>query len=359
MLLAYPDRIFPDPHSTDAGSVAVIHPHRGIGDLIWHLPFIRVIADQAPTKRVILVAHQRTFADQLLIAEPCVEEILTLPFSGHWRRRWTEVWRLSRFLRRRSVRTVWILDKISRPAMSAALAGVPNRHGFGLRHQRPWLSDGKCLPKSLATAHQIDKLRSFLELHGLPLPNMAQQLQLPTAVEAAIQDRYRTAPRPWVVLGIGASEAQKLWDPHRYGAVLRGLSARGVGSVFLMAGLGEESLADQVQAAGAPDRGIAVTGLHLAEAAALISASDMFVGNDSGPLNIAAALGVPAIGLFGATPRLSYSPFIHALEPCSHELSRGRTGMAAIDPYHVLRLAETLLAKCGLKSGCPDREITC
>jgi lipopolysaccharide heptosyltransferase II len=55
--------------------------------------------------------------------------------------------------------------------------------------------------------------------------------------------------------------------------------------------------------------------LTIMEAAALTQRSDLFVGCDSGPMNLAAAVGTPAFGLFGPTPVLTYSRFIHAIQP--------------------------------------------
>ncbi len=55
--------------------------------------------------------------------------------------------------------------------------------------------------------------------------------------------------------------------------------------------------------------------LSIVEAAALLRHADLFVGTDSGPMNLAVAAGIPAFALFGSTPVLTYSKFIHALQP--------------------------------------------
>ena len=55
--------------------------------------------------------------------------------------------------------------------------------------------------------------------------------------------------------------------------------------------------------------------LSIVEAAALLRLADLFVGPDSGPMNLAAAGETPAFGLFGSTPVLDYSRFIHAVVP--------------------------------------------
>ena len=77
------------------------------------------------------------------------------------------------------------------------------------------------------------------------------------------------------------------------------------------------------------------------EATALMQNADLFVGCDSGPMNLAAAVGTPAFGLFGATPVLTYSRFIHAIQaddsetPASERLARilPEAVLARIEPY--------------------------
>ena len=66
----------------------------------------------------------------------------------------------------------------------------------------------------------------------------------------------------------------------------------------------------------------------LREAAALLRLADLFVGPDSGPMNLAVAGATPAFVLFGSTPVLDYSRFIHAIEP-DDGLGRSSNGMAS------------------------------
>ena len=83
--------------------------------------------------------------------------------------------------------------------------------------------------------------------------------------------------------------------------------------------------------------------MQLIEAAALLRLADLFVGPSSGPLNLAAAGGTDAFGLFGSTPVLTYSKFIHAIVP---EGGPSPGGMARIAPAQVLeRIAPSLLRR--------------
>jgi heptosyltransferase-2 len=82
--------------------------------------------------------------------------------------------------------------------------------------------------------------------------------------------------------------------------------------------------------------------LRLVEAAALVRLADLFVGPSSGPLNLAAAGATQAFGLFGSTPVLTYSKFIHAIVP---DGGPARGGMARIAPAQVLERIAPYLSR--------------
>ena len=60
----------------------VIQPKQGIGDTIWHLPFIQAIAAAAPGGTVTFITLPSTHAKELLEAEPCVAETLYFETRG-------------------------------------------------------------------------------------------------------------------------------------------------------------------------------------------------------------------------------------------------------------------------------------
>ena len=57
---------------------AIIHSYNGMGDLIWHLPYIHAIARQTDEKKVILFSKKTTNAQELLSAAPFIEKIIDL-----------------------------------------------------------------------------------------------------------------------------------------------------------------------------------------------------------------------------------------------------------------------------------------
>src|SRR5580698_6834414 len=92
-------------------STAVIQVKPGIGDVIWHLPFIRAIAAVSPGGQVTFLAPPSSGAKELLAAEPSVAETIYFEHAGSELRRVLNVVRLATLLRRRRFGTLWILDR--------------------------------------------------------------------------------------------------------------------------------------------------------------------------------------------------------------------------------------------------------
>ncbi len=280
---------------------------------MWHLPTFRAIAAQAPEGKIVLAARPSSRAAEVLAVEPTISQVVYAPhYKGALKglREIVDFWRICRQIRPRSV---WILDKIGRPAQAAVLAGVPERRGFGLGHdsQERWLKGGVCLPKAMRPDHRLDKLAAFERLNDLVVVSREPDLKLDPAVTARIAARFADAPRPWLVLGVGASEPARTWPIARFVAASQALGDL-FGSVFWLGGPHEAATVT----AAMPDhpRNIAACDLTLDGSAALIALSAGFLGNDSGPLNVAAAVARPAVGLMGTSPVPAYSRWLTVLD---------------------------------------------
>ncbi|MFZ0721163.1 MAG: glycosyltransferase family 9 protein, partial [Xanthobacteraceae bacterium] len=112
------------------------------------------------------------------------------------------------------------------------------------------------------------------------------------------------------------------------------LRSRITGTVFLLGGPANFARAESFVAGSAGAATVNVCDLSLIEAAALLRHADLFVGPSSGPLNLAAAGGTDAFGLFGSTPVLAYSRFIHPIVPPG---GQSPDGMRRILPGQVLQ----------------------
>ncbi|MFZ3311511.1 MAG: glycosyltransferase family 9 protein [Xanthobacteraceae bacterium] len=329
----------------DATSCAVIQVKPGIGDVIWHLPFIRAIAAAAPGGRVAFLAPPTSQARELLAAEPGVAEVIYFEHAGSELRRGLNLVRLARLLRRRRFAAIWILDRTTRPAFAARLAGIPERIGLGLGAQRFFITNAG-VDHSHFHDHPIDWLRALMAAMNLPLLSTEPDLKLPDATLLAMSERFKAAARPWIVLGIGASHPDKDWPDTHWAAFVASLRRRIGGTVFLIGGNANLTRAQSFVDASAGADAVNACALDLIEAAALVRLADLFVGPSSGPLNLAAAGGTDVFGLFGSTPVLSYSKFIHPIEPPD---GQSPDGMRRILPARVLATIEPYLSQQKLR----------
>jgi heptosyltransferase II len=320
---------------------AVIQVKQGIGDVIWHLPYVRAIAAAEPGSAVTFLAPPTSHAKELLQAEPCVAEVIYFDHGGSQLRRGVNLVRLVALMRRARFARIWILDRTVRPALAAMVAGIPQRIGVGFAKQRPFITNAG-IDQSHFHAMPTDWLRALLADMQVPLATTEPNLTLPAATLANVAERFAAAARPWVVVALGASHPAKDWPASHWTAFIDALRRRTRGTVFLIGGPANAAHAAELIAGSAGAPAINACGLSVVEAAALLRHADLFVGPDSGPMNLAAAGETPAFGLFGSTPVLGYSKFIHAIEPEHGWTVPG--GMARIDPRQVLARIEPYLA---------------
>ena len=320
-------------------STVVIQAKQGIGDVIWHLPFIRAIAATAPAGIVTFLTLPSTHGHELLAGEPCIAQTLYYENRGSELARGLHLVRLTALLRQLRPETVWILDRSIRPALAALAAGIPKRIGLGFGLQR-WFITNAGIDRKFYHDHPIEWLTALMEAMQVPSATSEPILRLRPALTGAIAERYAAKARPWIVLGIGSSAPDKDWPLERWGEFIAGLRHCTPGTVFLIGGPDFAARAEHlVQSAPAPT--VNACDLTIMEAAGLLAKADLFVGSDSGPMNLAAAVGTPAFGLFGPTPVLTYSRFIHAIQaddggaPSPGGVQRIMPGavLARIEPY--------------------------
>jgi heptosyltransferase-1 len=135
------------------------------------------------------------------------------------------------------------------------------------------------------------------------------EVELPhdDAADQECDRRLKAQDTPeFALLNPGAGWRAKRWPAERYGEVARQLAENGV-KALINFGPGEEDLARAVKIAsgGAAET---FTG-SITQLIALTRRARLFIGGDTGPMHMAAALGVPVVGIFGPTDPARNGPF--------------------------------------------------
>ena len=218
---------------------------------------------------------------------------------------------------------------------------VPRESAAALWYTRQATARGK---------HVIEQGLSVVEsLVGKKLVVPAAQFPRDVAAEERIEHRLREFRiEQFAILNPGAGWGAKRWPAERYGHVARALAKCGMQSVVNY-GPGEEELARAAEAAS-EGAGHAFQ-CSISELIALTRRARLFVGGDTGPLHLAAALRVPAVAIFGPTDPARNGPYgtrsvvlrnpasmtTHARNPQTDE------AMLGIGVEEVVRAAQSLL----------------
>jgi heptosyltransferase-1 len=180
-------------------------------------------------------------------------------------------------------------------------------------------------------------------------PDISADLPRDPRAEAFIDQRLaELSIGEFAILNPGAGWGAKRWPVQRYGEVARKLAELGLRSI-LNYGPGEEDL---VRGAEAASDGMAqAMRCSIAELIALTRRARLFVGGDTGPLHLAAALHVPVVAIYGPTDPARNGPYgtrsivLRSSESVTSHARRTEAdeGLLGIDSDAVIRAARGLL----------------
>jgi heptosyltransferase-2 len=299
----------------DRPRVAVIQPLPGIGDMVWHLPHIHALAQHfgAP---VSLFTKPRSRADELLAADASVADVTWVDRNPQGTRGEHDglngLRRLVRMLRSRRFDAAVLLHHSPSLAFATLAAGIPSRQGYGVGAQRWFLNRPPYLPRAIMRTHQFQRATRFLAEAGIPMPESEPRLAVADSARDALRVRIADRLRPFVAFGIGSSEPSRQWGAIRFAELADTLLSAGWPGIALVGGKQDEELLGWIRTTLGPlaSRTWPALGWHLSEITALLADAALFIGNNTGVMNMAAAVGIRSYGLFGTAPPFYHSPQI-------------------------------------------------
>lgn len=279
-----------------------------IGDCILTMPLACSLRDAFPDAWIGWVTEKA--GASLLKGHLALDEVIVVPKQFLYKPR--EVWRIRRQLRKLSVDTALDPQGFIKSSALGWLSGAKRRIGFRApvgRELSPWLNN--TLVTSQA-AHVVDRYRELLTPLGVQpttvrfdIPRCPNSLQSMSAWLYSQQLDHQ----PLAVLNPGAGWDSKLWPLNRYAEISRFLlEEHSLRTVVVWSGERERYWAKQI-VAGARGAATLAPNTTLPDLAALCRLATIFVGSDTGPLHLAAAVGLPCVGIYGPTPPSESGPY--------------------------------------------------
>lgn len=295
----------------------VVRGANWVGDAAMTVPALRELRRVLPGAHVTLAT--RPWAEALFAGAEFVDEVVAVSESKVAAR---SVWADAREWRARRFDLAVLFPNSFAPALSARLARVPYRIGYATQGRGALLTHTLPVPEWRSKRHEIFYyLNVVVGLERLLRGSSEIETREPDASLAVGADRRREAvallrefgvmeSRPLVALCPGSTNSRaKRWPSERFAALADMLAERAGAQVFLV-GAGEELDISEEVARGARTRPHVLTGrTNLAQTAALLSAADLLVTNDTGPAHVAAAVGCSVVVIFGPTNPETTRPF--------------------------------------------------
>ena len=257
-----------------------------IGDAVLSSGLLKRLSDEIPNARFTVVAGP--FAAPLFEEVPTLDRVIVLPKAkggGHW----FELWRQVR-------RTRW--------GLVVDLRGSGLSHFVSTRRRAIWRKTAG------PPVHKVIEAARILKVEDDPAPPY-----IFTSPETeARADELTAGFGPILALAPAANWLGKTWPIERFSRVaMRLLDPQGVmkgGRLMVLGGPQDAKLVKGMRDIVMRNQFINLTdGTDLLTAFACLKRARLFIGNDSGTMHLAAAAGIPTLGLFGPSDDTLYAPW--------------------------------------------------
>jgi len=300
--------------SVDPSAIDLAHCRRALlvrvnvrmGNLLLVTPALAALRQALPRARLDVLCYD-TYAS-LLAHDPDVDRVI-----GFRRRMLCNPWALGRLVRtlRRERYDLVVEGARGASLFGALLAAVSGgRYRAGAAGSRYQVCFNVHVPRRPNVEHKVDLLLAFLE--GLGVRPVTRSLKV--VLTEAERSRAQARCRAWglqasdITVGIiVGGRGRKRWPHGRLLELIQDIQARPGVVVVLFPGPEERHEATRL-ARDLIHPVLVAPQLGIRDFAALLSACTLVVTGDTGPMHLAAAVGVPTIAVFHTTKARSYAP---------------------------------------------------
>jgi heptosyltransferase II len=278
-----------------------------IGDAIMALPALRAVRQQFPDAKIAILA--RPHVADLYRGQNISDDLMAYdPKGSHAGLGGRE--RLAQELRAQNFDAALLLQNAFDAAWLVWRAGIPQRIGYARDGRSLLLTKRIPVPKlGEIPPHEqfyyLELLRRVGWINSLPQESCAKLDVSQQHARRAEELLISAGARKNVVriaIGAGASYGSaKCWPPDRFADFVNRFRLHTDADVILFGTSAEQQVSDAI-AAGINGPSISLIGkTTTADLPALLSRCQLFVGNDSGAMHVAAAVGLPVVAVFGPT----------------------------------------------------------
>ena len=272
-----------------------------IGDTLFATPTIHALRRSYPRAQITALVYRSNAG--ILAANPDIDRLILHPTSGDFPG-WPAYARFLWGLRRRHFDLLvqfgpaqWWLTQLIHPHRRRRMP-FPFWRWFLPGGPRPWRS-----------RHAVTSYATLLTPAERLLMPLGPVLTLTGDDRSRVSSVLGALDGPLIALHPGGEgfRGMKRWPLSRFLALARVLRRRYGATIIVLGGKDERDLALRL-VEGVPGARSFAGQLNLGQTLALLERCMLFVGNDSAPMHMAAALGIPTVGIFGPTNPTNFRP---------------------------------------------------
>ncbi len=284
-----------------------------VGDAVMSLPALEALRARFPRAEIVLVS--KPWVSEIYWHHPAVNrQIIYKPQSEHRGAR--GLWRFAQELKAEQFDAAILLQNAFHAAWMAYLARIPVRIGYARDGRSFLLDDAIEPPLPAAYGHQASYYLQLLFRAGVidkprPVEEIRVYLTDPELQWAAkkLDNLGLSGPRFLIGLSPGAAFGPaKRWMPERFASLADRLTGALNADVLIFGSPEERPLAEEIARAMHHTPTVVAGDTSLRQLLALMAQCRLIVTNDSGPMHLAAALGVPLVAIFGSTDERATGP---------------------------------------------------
>ena len=287
--------------------ICIVYTHHKLGDLIWQLPYIKAISEHH-NQNVDLILREKTQGKKILRDEKYINNINYNNFrKGIFY--WVDVWKLVRIYNQNKYNHLYILDKVNKPAIAAKISGIKNIIGPGIGNQKKYLTTDVVLKDDDWKLNYSEQSKKLLKLHKINLDNPYPQLNFD--IKKFNEDNSDLLYKgKKIAFGVDSFEDYKMWYEEDFIKLAELLHKKKVFDyVYLICGPDKSHIKKKIIENSKKNYFIDCSKKDLSGVATAIKNSHFYVGNNSGPLNLSAALGLDLL-FFKVSKKLSSIGFV-------------------------------------------------
>ncbi len=277
-----------------------------LGDLVMSTPALRAIRRAWPGAHlaVLIKKELASFFDGARWLDEVIPYSVGRGLSGFFDRR-----RIVGEIRSRRFDLGVLFPNSFESALWIAMAGIRRRAGFVADARGAMLTLKAPPPPEAVTGHQANYWLAMVRATGVCVAD-ARADDLAIDVHGPHRERMRewlaaSRRRPgrpvFAIAPAAAYGPAKEWPADSYGALIDLIAQREDAEAVLVGASPERAKCEEVAAASKSGAMIAAGHTNVGELIALLSLCDGFIGNDSGCMHLAGALGIPTVAIFGST----------------------------------------------------------